>query len=144
MSTVRPALSKVDNLARLLSRSGYEKCLQKVNVTHLEDGSCLAELRIGPEHVNPMGTLHGGLSATLVDSISSWALHSHRNGPNISVSVEMNMTYVKGAKEGEEIQIDAKTLKVGKTLAFLEVFIKNKSSGELLVRGSHTKYLLRD
>lgn len=39
--------------------------------------------------------------------------------------------------------ISSKTLKAGKSLAFLEVYITNKKSGEVLVKGSHTKFLLQ-
>lgn len=50
---------------------------------------------------------------------------------------------MKSAKIGDTIEINAKTLRAGKTLAFLEVLIKNKESGDTLVKGSHTKYILR-
>lgn len=51
--------------------------------------------------------------------------------------------YIKGAKVGDEIEINANTVKVGKSLAFLEVLIKNKQTGDILVKGSHTKFLLQ-
>ncbi|XP_074025736.1 acyl-coenzyme A thioesterase 13 [Leptinotarsa decemlineata] len=127
----------------LKNAKGHDQILRKVTVVHLKDGYCHAEMNVSEEHTNSLGTLHGGLSATLVDNVSSWALMSHAGGEYPSVSVEMNMTYLKGAKIGEDIKIEANTLKVGKTLAFLEVFIKNKSSGDLLVKGAHTKFLLR-
>lgn len=50
--------------------------------------------------------------------------------------------YLKAAAKGDELLIDAKTLRAGKTLAFLEVIIKNKNTGEDLVHGSHTKYIM--
>ena len=46
---------------------------------------------------------------------------------------------MKGAKVGEEITIDATTLKRGKRLAFLTVDIRNKTDGSLLAHGKHTK-----
>lgn len=51
--------------------------------------------------------------------------------------------YIKGAQVGDEIVISSKTLRSGKTLAFLEVLITNKKSGDVLVKGSHTKFLLQ-
>lgn len=50
--------------------------------------------------------------------------------------------YIKAAKIGDLIEINADTVKVGKSLAFLEVVIKNKQTGDVLVKGSHTKFLL--
>lgn len=49
---------------------------------------------------------------------------------------------MKAAKLGEEIVIDAKTMKAGKNLAYLKVEIKNKETGDLLVQGLHTKFIL--
>lgn len=50
--------------------------------------------------------------------------------------------YLKGATKGDELLIESKTTKCGGTLAFLDVVIKNKNTGEELVQGSHIKYLL--
>lgn len=52
--------------------------------------------------------------------------------------------YCQGAKIGEDILIEAKTLRAGKKLAFLEVEITNKETGNLLVKATHTKYLLQN
>lgn len=57
-----------------------------------ENGKCLAELKVLQEHANVLGGLHGGLSATLVDSISSYALLTHEKGGVASVSVDINLT----------------------------------------------------
>ncbi|CAG9769348.1 unnamed protein product [Ceutorhynchus assimilis] len=126
----------------LRTAKNFERALSKVHVTSLGDGKCTAELKIEEEHTNVMGGLHGGLSATLVDSISTYALVSHRHGVCPNVSVHINTEYIKGAKLGDEIQIEANTVKVGRTLSFLEVFIKDKKTGALLVKGSHTKYMM--
>ena len=48
---------------------------------------------------------------------------------------------MKGAKIGDSVLIEAKTVKAGKKIAFLEVDIKNKETGEVLVQGTHTKYV---
>lgn len=50
--------------------------------------------------------------------------------------------YLNGASIGEEIVIESKAVKTGKTMAYLEVFIKNKESGQLLVSAVLTRYLI--
>jgi len=57
------------------------------------------------------------------------------------VSVDMHMTYMKAAKLGELIEIEAKTVKKGRTLAFLECEIRNAETGAVLVKGNHTKFI---
>lgn len=105
-------------------------------------GRCVASLRIEEEHTNRGGTLHGGLSALLVDNISTIALTLPEGQPfSYGVSVNMDLSYLKAAKIGDEIVIEANVLKRGRTLAFLEVELRNKATNELLVKGSHTKYV---
>ncbi|KAL1501409.1 hypothetical protein ABEB36_006733 [Hypothenemus hampei] len=120
----------------------FEHILNKLNIKSIGNGKCVAELKVEEEHTNIMGGLHGGFSATLVDSVSSYALATHHQVNAPHVSVHINTEYVKGAKINDEIEIEANTVKVGKSLAFLEVFIREKQSGALLVKGSHTKFLL--
>lgn len=49
--------------------------------------------------------------------------------------------YLKSAAIGEDVVIEANTIKSGKNLAFLDVYIKKKSDGSLVAKGSHTKYV---
>ena len=76
----------------------------------------------------------------MVDSMTTLALLTVGGDPSPGVSVDMNLTYMKPAAVGEEITIEAKALRTGRTLAFLECEIKNKNK-VLLVKGSHTKYV---
>lgn len=49
---------------------------------------------VSEEHSNNMGYLHGGMSASLIDSLTSAALRSAVDKEFSSVSVEMNLTLV--------------------------------------------------
>lgn len=63
----------------------------KVNVLSASPGKIVCEMKVEEEHINKLGTLHGGLTATLVDVISTAALmHTERGLPG--VSVDMNIT----------------------------------------------------
>lgn len=50
-------------------------------------------------------------------------------------------SYLKGAVEGDEIIIETKTVKSGKTIAFLEALLSKKNSGEIIATGTHTKFI---
>ena len=50
--------------------------------------------------------------------------------------------YMRPAKKGDTISIVAECLKVGKTMAFVNVDILNKSDGnKIIAQGRHTKFL---
>lgn len=53
------------------------------------DGRCVAELLVTRPHLNVARTLHGGLSATLVDSVSTFALLTQRNVRSVSVDLSV-------------------------------------------------------
>lgn len=63
----------------------------QVDVLSASPGKVVCEMRVEEEHTNRGGTLHGGLTATLVDVISTLAImYSERGSPG--VSVDMNIT----------------------------------------------------
>jgi len=48
---------------------------------------------------------------------------------------------MRAAKVGAELLIDARTVKLGKSLAFLSVDIKNKDDNKMIATGTHTKHM---
>ncbi|CAI5779885.1 4HBT domain-containing protein [Podarcis lilfordi] len=124
----------------LLESPGFDRVLNKMTVLSASPGKVVCEMKVEEEHTNRGGILHGGLTATLVDVVSTAALlHTERAAPG--VSVDMNITYMSAAKMGDEIQITAEILKQGRTLAFANVDLRNKATGKLIAQGRHTKYL---
>lgn len=105
------------------------------------DGKCKAAFKVLPEHLNRNGGLHGGFSATVVDIVTTYALMTiEQDYSRPGTSVNLNMSYLKTAKEGDELCIDAMTVKAGKNLAFLDCEIKHKKDNSIVARGSHTKF----
>lgn len=119
---------------------GFDRVTSKVEVLSASPGKVVCEMRVDEEHTNRGGTLHGGMTATLIDDISTLAImYSERGAPG--VSVDMNITYMNAAKIGEDILITAQVLKAGRTLAFATVDLTNKATGKLIAQGRHTKHL---
>jgi acyl-coenzyme A thioesterase 13 len=115
-----------------------------VRLTHASKGLIIARLPITSAHLNSSGSIHGGVSATIVDwagglAIASWDL---RNATG--VSVDINVSYLSGARLGDEIEIEGKAEKVGGSLAFTEVGIwkvKDGARGDCIALGRHTKFV---
>ncbi|XP_040928688.1 acyl-coenzyme A thioesterase 13 isoform X2 [Betta splendens] len=76
----------------MVDNKGFDRVLQKVDVLSAAPGKVVCEMRVEEEHTNRGGTLHGGLTATLVDVISTMAImNTERGAPG--VSVDMNITF---------------------------------------------------
>merc|ERR1712004_954269 len=119
---------------------GFDTCMKQVNLVSAGEGRLRAEMTVTEDHQNRGGTLHGGMTATLVDALSTIGLMTTGEG-RPGVSVNINVSYISAARVGEDIVIESETLKLGRTLAFLKVDISRKSDGKLIASGSHTKHL---
>ncbi|KAH9308029.1 hypothetical protein KI387_035940 [Taxus chinensis] len=114
--------------------------LQGLQVDHAERGRILCTLKVPPRLVNAGKFMHGGATAAFVDVIGSAAIFT-TGATSSGVSVEINVSYLDAAKLGEEIEIDAKVLRIGRVIAFVNVDLRKKETGQLVAQGRHTKYL---
>ncbi|XP_073839623.1 acyl-coenzyme A thioesterase 13-like [Musca autumnalis] len=127
-------------VAGYISKSGgHDTITNAFKVTGGGEGRCVGEFTVSRTHLNAGGGLHGGFTATMIDNVTTYALMSTDAHPG--VSVDLHVSYLKSAKEGEEIIVDANTLRVGKRLAYIECILKKKSDGSIVAKGGQTKYI---
>ncbi|KAM3968569.1 acyl-coenzyme A thioesterase 13 [Aphomia sociella] len=119
----------------------FDHNLRKVKVVSCGNGRMVTEFQVGSEHLNQRGTLHGGFIAHLVDAISTYALTTNEKVDTRGVSIDLSVSYLTAAKEGDNILVEAVTRKTGKKVAFLEVEVRNKDNNQVLATGRHTKYI---
>ncbi|XP_042724755.1 acyl-coenzyme A thioesterase 13 [Lagopus leucura] len=141
MGSMRATVESMrDAFKNMVKSQNFDRVLGKVELLSASPGKVVCELKVEEEHTNKHGTLHGGLTATLVDVISTVALmYTERGVPG--VSVDINITYTSAAKIGEEVLITAQILKQGRNLAFASVDLTSKATGKLIAQGRHTKYM---
>lgn len=120
----------------------YALLLEHIDLYHAEPGLIRARLPINSLHSNSKGTLHGTLSACVVDWAAGMAIASH-GATSTGVSTDLSVSYLSTAKEGDVVEIEGRTGKVGKTLAFTTVTISKEVDGKstIVIQGSHTKYV---
>lgn len=134
--------ARIPDASLLQAGHGYYDCLitHCISVTHADSGRVICTMRVPANLCNAADRLHGGAITSLVDIIGSAAIFS-TGAPYSGVSVDINVTFMAGAPLGEEIEIEAKALRVGKNLAFVVVDIRLKTTGKLVAQGRHTKFL---
>lgn len=59
------------------------------------------------------------------------------------VSLELGVTYVNAAPDGDAVNVDARVLKAGGAVAVLGATLTARRSGRLVAEARHTKYLPR-
>ncbi|XP_030372135.1 acyl-coenzyme A thioesterase 13-like [Scaptodrosophila lebanonensis] len=140
MGTRKKGLEFAKHITEIIAKStGFERHLEKVKITGGGDGVCTAEFKVAPEHLNMGGGLHGGYTATLVDMVTTYALMSKPCHPG--VSVDLSVSYLKGAREGDEVLIEAKTVRAGKKLAFIDCVLRHKKDNSVIAKGHQTKFV---
>ena len=106
-------------------------------------GAITARLVVTAAHLNSKGSLHGTVSACIVDWAGGLAIAA-TGLEKTGVSTDIHTSFVSGAKEGDLLEIYAQTAKVGGTLAFTNVDIRKigkDGSKSMVSTGSHTKYV---
>src|SRR3954452_502536 len=65
-----------------------------------DDGSARIAFEVTDEHLNPAGTLHGGVLATLVDTAMGTAVRSATGDQDIPATSQLTVTYLRPGKPG--------------------------------------------
>ncbi len=122
---------------------GFDRALAGATVTAVGEAAATVRLPVADPVLNPVGTLHGGAIATLVDDAGTLAIMAADPEGRAGVTTDLNVTYLAAARPGEAVLAEAKALKTGRTLAFVTVDIVAEHDRRLLAQGRMTKYMPR-
>ncbi len=110
-----------------------------VELEELREGYARISLVLEPHHTNPNGVMHGGVITTMMDSAMGAALSSLRGpeaGRSPHATVEMNASFLAGARPGDKIVVEGRVLRMGKSIAFGEA--EARRGDELIAKGRLT------
>lgn len=91
------------------------------DLVHIEPGLAVFEGEPKPTMLNPMGSVHGGYAATILDSACGCAVHAHLAPGQSYTTLELKVTYVRGLSgQSGRVRAEGRTISVGKRAAFAE------------------------
>jgi uncharacterized protein (TIGR00369 family) len=94
-------------------------------------------------HYNPIGTLHGGVISTLVDSAMGCALHTLLPKGTLYTTLELKVNFTKPVKSNTgEIICEGKTIHVGGRVATAEARVVDEA-GTLYAHATTTCLVMR-
>ena len=133
-------MSSLETL-RAFFKQGFDRGLAGMELLEAEQGRAVAEIEVSEAVQNPVGTLHGGAIATLVDDVGTIAIMTIDREGRPGVTTDLNVSYLRAALPGERVRVEAETLRCGRTLAFVEVELS--VAGKRIARGRMTKFMGR-
>jgi len=92
----------------------------------------------GMRHYNPIGSVHGGYAATLLDSVMGLAVHTMLPPGNGYTTLEFKVSFIRGlTKDTGAVRSEGRTLNVGRRAATAEARITD-AQGRLLAHATTT------
>lgn len=110
-------------------------------VKEIASGQATITLATGPQHANPMGTLHGGILCDIADAAMGMAFASTL-APNESfTTVELKINFFRPVWEAR-LKAEGKVVRRGRNFGYVECEVTDER-GQLVAKAASTCLALR-
>jgi uncharacterized protein (TIGR00369 family) len=137
---IAPAQSGLQQLHALMAQGSLAPISRTLgfNLIEAEEGRVVFEGTPGPNVYNPIGTVHGGYAATLLDSACGCAVHSKLTADQAYTTLELKVAYHKAMSDQTgPVFAEGRILSMGRRVAFAEATLKD-ASGRLYASATST------
>ena len=105
----------------------------------VDEGRVVFEGEPGEEHYNPIGSVHGGYAATLLDSAMGCAVHTTLPLGAIYATQTLEVKYLRPiSRDSGRLECAAEVVHRGRRQATAEARLGEAGSGRLLAHGTST------
>ncbi|KIA65756.1 PaaI family thioesterase [Nocardia vulneris] len=114
-----------------------------MEVDLIEPGKVVFAVRTRPDFANPLGTTHGGICATLLDSVMGCAVHTTLEAGVGYTTLELKVNYIRAVPtDGQRITATGTTIHVGRSTATAEGRVVDEQ-GRLVAHATTTCAIFR-
>ncbi|MGH7311021.1 MAG: PaaI family thioesterase, partial [Candidatus Rokuibacteriota bacterium] len=110
-------------------------------ITEVEPGRAVVEFEAGPQHTNPMGTLHGGVLCDIADAAMGMAYAAALGEGESFTTLELKINFLKPVRTGK-LRAIARVVKAGRTVGLMECDVVDEKES-LVARVTSTCMTLR-
>lgn len=121
-----PMLEKINTMPLLVTLA--------IHCTAIGSDFCRMEVTVDDRHRNFYGGAHGGLLATLVDTVCFFAEPLLPAGRLLTTS-QLSVSYLRPAAVGDHLIAESKILHLGRRTVHVDVVVHNQH-GALVVHGT--------
>lgn len=112
-----------------------------IRLTEIGERHAVMEVTVADKHRNYFGGAHGGLIATLVDTVCFFPRPLLPSG-RLVTTANLNVSFVRAAAVGDRLCARAEIMHLGKRTVSLTAQVEN-ARGELVAHGTATLLVLR-
>lgn len=124
------------------SPSPFMKWLNPI-VLSVEEGHLEFQYTVRPEWLNPIGNLHGGVTAAIVDDLIGATMFS-LNENSFITTINNVIDYFSTAKENDNIVAETKIIKRGRQFVHAQCEIWNADKTRLIARGTSNLFKINN
>jgi len=110
---------------------------QELVDVYKEAGRVVVAYNASEKLANRFGAIHGGMTAAMMDDVISLAAGLSIEWGQITPTLEMKVSYIRQGKPGTRLIAEARTIRRGKSVVFLEADLKDEA-GALIATASST------
>ncbi|WP_369253294.1 PaaI family thioesterase [Geodermatophilus amargosae] len=99
-----------------------------VTVEDTGDGEATLGFEVRDEHLNPAGTLHGGVVATLVDTVMGQAVRTTTGDGEVPATSQLTVTYLRPGRPGR-LEVRGRVRTRGEHLTICEADVEQDGKG---------------
>lgn len=140
-SLVQQNATGLESLRNAMAAGGLGKGIGQtlgISINTVDDGRVALSGAPGPEHANPMGAVHGGYLATLLDGAMALAVQTRLDVGTRYATTNLNITYVKGVPPNHEVvSCVGAVLHLGRRMALAEAKVMD-DQGRLYAHATAT------
>ncbi|MFR9788628.1 PaaI family thioesterase [Streptomyces sp. MB22_4] len=108
----------------------------------VEHGRVVVSLDTRPDFANPLGTVHGGIAATLLDSAMGCAVHTTLAAGLGYTTLELKVNYIRAARtDGQTLTAEGTVVHAGRRTATAEGKVLDEQ-GRLIAHATTTCIIL--
>ena len=123
----------IQAVIKAINQGPYFKHLS-MPIKEMGVGYSIVELKVGNEHLNPFGGVHGGAYASLIDTAAYWATYCEIDERVGLISIDLKIDYLAPASKGV-ITAEGRSIKIGKSMCLAEAIATDKD-GKWLAHGT--------
>ena len=111
-----------------MMENDYFSQWMQVKVLEVKEGYSRISMMVRKEMVNGFGIVHGGLPFSLADSAFAFACN---NRNNLSVALDVTITFTKAVNIGDELTAEAKEFHNGKSTGVYLITVTNQKGEQV-------------